>query len=65
MAALIACYLALFVKHRLSLGERGMVLVLSASVTQSRTVYSYILAFLNKSLVLKKEIASFTKEEIA
>jgi hypothetical protein len=64
MAALIACYLALFVKHRLSPGERGMVLVLSASVTQSRTVYSYILAFLNKSLVLKKEIASFTKEEI-
>ena len=43
MAALIACYLALFVKHRLSPGERGMVLVLSASVTQSRTVYSYIL----------------------
>ena len=64
MAALIACYLALFVRHRLSAGERGMVLVLAASVTQSRTVYSYILAFLNKSPVLRKEIASVTKEEI-
>jgi hypothetical protein len=64
MAALIACYLALFVKHRLAPGERGMVLVLAASVTQSRTVYSYILAFLNKSPVLRREIASVTKEEI-
>src|ERR1700733_6754403 len=36
MAALIAVYLAIFVKHKLARGERGMVLVLSASREQSR-----------------------------
>jgi hypothetical protein len=64
IAALIACYIALFCKHRLSPGETGMVLILAASVAQSRTVFGYVKAFLHKSPVLRKEIASETKEEI-
>jgi hypothetical protein len=64
MAALLAVFIALFVKHKLVAGEVGMVLILAASVPQSRTVFNYVKAFLNKSPVLRKEIASETKEEI-
>ena len=64
MAALIAVYLAIFVKHRLARGERGMVLVLSASREQSRVVFDYAKAFLLESPVLKQEIESITRSEI-
>ena len=64
MAAALACYFALFVKHKLSAGERGMVLVLSATTEQSKVVFDYTLAFLNSSPVLQKEIASTTRSEI-
>ena len=49
MAAALACYFALFVKHKLSGGERGMVLVLAATVEQAKVVFDYVLAFLNSS----------------
>lgn len=64
MAAALAVYFALFVKHKLSGGERGMVLVLAATVEQARVVFDYTLAFLNSSPVLQKEIASTTRSEI-
>jgi hypothetical protein len=64
MAAALACYFALFVKHKLSAGERGMCLVLSATTEQSKVVFDYTLAFLNSSPVLRKEIASTTRSEI-
>jgi hypothetical protein len=64
MAALIAVYLAIFVKHKLSRGEHGMVLVLSASTEQSRTVFNYAKAFLTESLVLRQEVDSITRSEI-
>ena len=35
MAAALACYFALFVKHKLAGGERGMVLVLAATIEQA------------------------------
>jgi hypothetical protein len=56
MAAALACYFALFVKHKLAGGERGMVLVLAATTEQARVVFDYTLAFLNSSPVLQKEI---------
>ena len=56
MAAALACYFALFVKHKLSGGERGMVLVLAATVEQAKVVFDYVVAFLNNSPVLQKEI---------
>ena len=64
IAAAIAVYLAIFVKHRLAAGERGMVLVLSASVEQSRVVFSYAKAFFESSLVLRQEVDSITRNEI-
>ena len=64
MAALIACYLALFCKYKLAPGERGMVLVLSASVEQARVVFGYALAFLKASPVLAAEIIDATRGEI-
>jgi hypothetical protein len=64
MAAALACYFALFVKHRLAAGERGMVLVLAATVEQSRLVFAYVLGFLQRSGVLRNEIASVTRSEI-
>src|SRR4029079_11935318 len=38
MAALIAVYIACFTHHKLAPGERGMVLVLSGSLEQSKVV---------------------------
>jgi hypothetical protein len=52
MAAALACYFALFVKHKLSAGEKGMVLVLAATVEQAQVVFGYTLAFLNNSPAL-------------
>jgi hypothetical protein len=64
MAAAIACFLACFVRHKLAPGEKGMVLVLAASVEQARTVFTYALAFLRSSRVLAAEILDCTKGEI-
>jgi hypothetical protein len=64
MAAALACYAALFVEHKLAVGERGMVLVLSATVEQSKVVFAYVLGFLRASEALAKEIESTTAHEI-
>src|ERR1700683_1596864 len=49
MAAAIAIYLAIFVKHKLARGEHGMVLVLAASTEQARVVFNYAKAFVSES----------------
>jgi hypothetical protein len=64
MAAAIAVYLACFVRHRLSRGEKGMVLVLAMSVDQARVVFNYCLGFLTESEALRKEIVDVTRSEI-
>jgi hypothetical protein len=64
MAAAIAVYAAVFVKYKLSKGERGMVLVLAMSMDQARVVFDYALAFLSASDVLRQEIISTTSNEI-
>jgi hypothetical protein len=58
IAALIACYLALFASHRLAAGEKGMVLVLAASLEQAGVVFGYVLGLLRGSPALAREIAS-------
>src|SRR6516225_3417466 len=45
-AALIACFIALFIKHKAAPGERPMVLVIAGSVEQAATVFSYVKGFL-------------------
>jgi len=64
VAALIACYLSLFVRYKLAPGELGMVLLLSASMAQSKVVFGYALGFLQASPVLRKEIVEATQSEI-
>jgi hypothetical protein len=65
IAAALAVYLAAFVKHhKLARGERGMVLVLAASQAQARTVFDYIVGFLEASPVLRQEIANLTATEV-
>jgi hypothetical protein len=64
MAAAVACYLALFIKHELARGEKGMVLVLAASVAQARAVYEYIRGFLDASPALSKEVLSANRAEL-
>src|SRR5262245_306950 len=49
MAAALAVYLALFQRHKLAAGERGMVLVLAASRDQAAVVFGYVLGFLRAS----------------
>jgi len=64
MAAALAVFLALFTRHTLAQGERGMVLVLAASVEQAKVVFSYAKAFIMSSPVLAKEIEEATRDEI-
>lgn len=64
MAAALAVYAAAFVQHRLAKGERGMVLVLSASQAQSQTVFSYIKGFLEASATMSEEIVASARQEI-
>jgi hypothetical protein len=64
IAALIVCYVALFVQHRLAPGERGLCLVLSATLEQSKVALSYCQAFLERSTVLRQEIEDVTANEI-
>jgi hypothetical protein len=64
IAAALAIYFALFVQHRLAVGERGIILVLAATVEQSRGVFDYVNGFMRASDVLAQEIASTTRSEI-
>jgi len=64
IAAAIAVYVALFTKHKLAPGERGLVLTLAASLEQAKLVHSYACAFLQASPTLRNEIADVTTTEI-
>jgi hypothetical protein len=64
MAGALAVYLAAFVKHKLAPGERGMVLVLAASLEQSKIVFGYVRGFLDASPALRKEVVNATAHEI-
>src|SRR5262249_19599332 len=58
MAAAVAIYLALFVKHRLVPGEKGMALVLAGSIDQAKTVFGYVRGFLEATPSLAREIVA-------
>jgi Phage Terminase len=64
MAAAIGLHSALFVKHKLSPGEVGMVLLLAASQSQAKMVFNYVKGFLNASPILKGEVVGSTQNEI-
>jgi hypothetical protein len=64
ISAAIAVYQALFVKHKLAAGERGMVLVIAGSMDQAKTVFGYVKGFLDAAPALRREVASSTANEI-
>jgi hypothetical protein len=64
MAAAVATFLALFVEHRRSHGERPMVLVIASSVDQARTVFGYVKGFIDASPVLSKEVVDAKAFEV-
>jgi hypothetical protein len=65
MAAAIAIYLALFVKHaRLARGEKGMALVIAGTVEQARTVLNYITGFIEASSALRREVVAIKRFEV-
>jgi hypothetical protein len=64
MAALIAVYLALFIKHKVAPGERPMVLVIAGSVDQARTVFGFVRGFLEASSTLRREVIDIKRQEI-
>ncbi len=64
IAALICCYVALFVPHRLAPGEKGLCLILAATTEQAKVTFGYCEAFLRSSPVLSQEIVDATSNEI-
>ena len=64
IAGACAAHTAALMKHRLSPGEIGSILCLSQTTAQARIVFSYALAFLEKSPVLRQQIESVTANEI-
>jgi hypothetical protein len=64
MAALIAVFIAIFVKPKVAPGETPCVLVLAATTDQARVVFGYCKAFLEASSILRKEIDNITVAEI-
>lgn len=64
VSAAISVYTACFLQHDLDPGETGYVLVLAGSTAQARMVFQYTLAFLRRSPILRKMIASTTANEI-
>src|SRR5262249_53215534 len=58
MAAAVAIYLALFQKHKLAPGEKGMALVLAGSIDQAKTVFGYVRGFLEATPALAREIVA-------
>jgi Phage Terminase len=63
-AALVACFIALFIRHRRAPGERPMVLVIAGSVDQAATVFGYVKGFLEASPVLAREAVAIKRHEI-
>jgi hypothetical protein len=64
VAALVSIFLALFVRHRVAPGERPMVLCISGSVDQARTVFGYVRGFLQASPTLRREVIDIGRLEI-
>jgi hypothetical protein len=64
IAAALAVFEALFRPHRLAKGEVGHVLVLAATVDQSKTVFQYCQGFLSASEALAREVVSISAHEI-
>jgi hypothetical protein len=64
MAAATAVYLALFTKHRLAAGERGMALVIAGTREQASIVFGYVRGFLEAAPTLRREVVAWRATEV-
>jgi hypothetical protein len=64
IAAALAVFLALFARHRLARGEKGMCLIIAGSTAQASTVFNYVRGFLEASPALAKEVVAISRQEI-
>jgi hypothetical protein len=64
MSAAAGVYEGLFVNHKLSRGETGMVLIIAGSRDQAKTVFNYARGILDASPILRREVANVTAYEI-
>jgi phage terminase large subunit-like protein len=64
MAAALAVYFAIFVKHKVAPGEIPMVLLIAGSREQAGAMFGYVKGFLESSATLRNEVASITAHEI-
>jgi hypothetical protein len=64
MAAAIAVFIATIEEHKLSPGEVGYVLLLSASRAQASIAFQYVVGFLESSPILRQQIQGITAEEV-
>jgi hypothetical protein len=64
MAAAVAVFIAAIEKHKLAPGEVGYVLLLAASRSQASVAFSYVVAFLEASPILRQQIESVTANEV-
>jgi hypothetical protein len=64
MAAVLSVYLALFQRHRLAVGEVGVVPVIAQTRDAAKVVFGYVEGMLRASPVLARTIAGSTANEI-
>jgi hypothetical protein len=64
MAAACACFIGAIEQHKLAPGEVGYVLLLAASRAQATVAFSYVVAFLEASPILRQQIESVTANEV-
>jgi hypothetical protein len=64
MATICAIHASLFVKHKLTRGTIGMVLVVAGTRDQAGVVFNMIKEFLDSSPTLKREVVNANREEI-
>ena len=64
IAANVALYEAFFRRHRLSAGERGVVLLLAQNMRQAGVVRNYILGKIQKSPILSRHVESTRAYEL-
>lgn len=64
VAAALAVHAACFLPHQLAFGEIGEVAIVAASRSQAAIVFQYVRGFLEASPILRREIESFTADEV-
>jgi phage terminase large subunit-like protein len=64
VASACAVFTAAIERHKLSPGEVGHVLLLAASRDQAKVVFEYVIAFLESSPILRRQIEGITANEV-